>query len=265
MVEIAPCSRRWVLRVMGCSLALLGLRSTVHAQRVEGALPSIEALSGQVSDHVRFETMSWGTTRYGLLPEVRTAFLALAEDARTAGVSLRIASAFRNFERQKRIWDDKVHGRRVLLDEHGHPLSVSKLDAKQLVFAILRWTALPGASRHHWGTDLDVYDGAAIARGTSLALTVEESYSTFADLHHWLDERIAKGRSHGFYRPYDGRGRLGKEPWHLSYRPLSAPIARYLTRERLRTLIGGVHIALRDVVLECFDEIYAGYVEPYID
>ena len=28
--------------------------------------------------------------------------------------------------------------------------------------AILLWSALPGASRHHWGTDFDVFDRAAV-------------------------------------------------------------------------------------------------------
>ena len=36
--------------------------------------------------------------------------------------------------------------------------------------AILVWSALPGASRHHWGTDLDVFDRAVQPPGEPLEL-----------------------------------------------------------------------------------------------
>ena len=68
-----------------------------------------------------------------------------------AGFDLAIVSAYRSFERQLLIWNEKVEGKRPLLDANGQILDAGGLDDKSLVFAILRWSALPGGSRHHWG------------------------------------------------------------------------------------------------------------------
>ena len=82
----------------------------------------------------------------------------LQEAATVAGFNLTVASAYRSFERQLSIWNAKAEGRRVVLDSAGLPVDMMALDPWQQVQAILRWSALPGASRHHWGTDLDIYD-----------------------------------------------------------------------------------------------------------
>ncbi|NIM47861.1 MAG: D-alanyl-D-alanine carboxypeptidase family protein, partial [Gemmatimonadales bacterium] len=86
----------------------------------------------------------------------------------------------------------------------------------------LRWSALPGASRHHWGTDLDVYDLAARPEGYEVELIPEEvdAGGMFGPLHEWLDGRIAADAAFGFFRPYE-RDRQGVAPerWHLSYAP----------------------------------------------
>jgi len=42
------------------------------------------------------------------------------------------------------------------------------------VRAILHWSALPGASRHHWGTEIDVIDRAALADGRKAQLIPAE-------------------------------------------------------------------------------------------
>ena len=54
--------------------------------------------------------------------------------------------------------------------------------------AILHWSALPGASRHHWGTEIDVIDRAALLHG-QLAQLVPDEYAAdgvFAKLGLWL-------------------------------------------------------------------------------
>lgn len=270
---------RWILSrrrlmehalLLSPALLLMGGASRVHSAGTEPdlasrKLPSDAQLRGTVSGHVVFRSVSPDGIKHGLMPEVHEAFTALAGDARKSGIGLHIASAFRNYRRQKAIWNAKANGERVIYDEHEKPLSVEKLNSRQLVFAILHWSALPGLSRHHWGTDLDVYDAAALPRTASVTLSVSEARTTFARLHRWLDERIASGQAHGFYRPYDGRGLLAREPWHLSYAPTALPIARYLDRARARAFIADIDIALRDEVLEHFDEIYDGYIGPYVE
>ncbi|MFN2168980.1 MAG: M15 family metallopeptidase, partial [Anaerolineae bacterium] len=121
-----------------------------------------------------------------------------------AGFELAIASSFRSFERQRAIWNAKACGARPVHDDVGCAIDMARLDPAQQLRAILRFSALPGASRHHWGTDLDVYDAAAVAPGYQLRLSPEEvaDEGVFGPLHRWLDGRMAAGRSHGFYRPY---------------------------------------------------------------
>jgi LAS superfamily LD-carboxypeptidase LdcB len=187
----------------------------------------------------------------------------LQRDARAQGFDLRINSGFRSFEHQLSIWNRKAMGELPVLDSDAVPLDIGALDDRELAFAILRWSALPGASRHHWGTDLDVHDEAARPLDYEIELTPEEVEpgGMFGPLHEWLDERIAKGEAHGFFRPYDrDRGGVAPERWHLSYAPLAADYLGQLTSDVLREVIGPAPMALSDVVLANLDEIYERFV-----
>ncbi|WP_347136719.1 M15 family metallopeptidase [Parahaliea mediterranea] len=155
-----------------------------------------------------------------LCPAVAGDFAALQRDAAAAGFDLRIASGFRSFERQRAIWNAKAGGVRTVHDDRGRPLDMARLAPGEQLRAILRFSALPGASRHHWGTDLDVYDAAAVAADYRVQLTPGEvaDDGVFGPLHRWLDARMAAGRSRGFYRPYGvDRGGVAPERWHLSH------------------------------------------------
>lgn len=165
------------------------------------------------------------------------AFEALHRDAQLAGFELVIASSFRSFERQRTIWNGKASGERPIHDDFGRPLSISGLSPREILHAILRFTALPGSSRHHWGTDVDVYDQAAVARDYCVQLTPQEVApgGLFDPFHCWLDQRMAAGESHGFYRPYaQDRGGVAVERWHLSYAPVSIHCAQDLSLEVLK-------------------------------
>ena len=183
-----------------------------------------------------------------------------------AGFDLSIVSAYRSFERQLLIWNEKAEGKRPLLDGKGDVLDVSHLDDKSMVFAILRWSALPGGSRHHWGTDIDVYDRAAVASDYSVQLVADEVYQdgVFAPLHHWLDTRIKASSAYGFYRPYQGGASQGvaAERWHLSHQLTAEHFRRLLTAETLYGLLEQeADMRLRDTVLAHFDEIFTRYID----
>lgn len=190
-------------------------------------------------------------------------FLALREAALSAGFTLGIASAYRSFDRQLSIWNRKASGGLAVLDSNAQPIDIATLSDRDLVFAILRWSALPGGSRHHWGTDMDVYDAATTPEGYEVQLIPAEvdAGGMHAALHEWLDARIAAGTSFGFYRPYDvDRGGVAPERWHLSYAPIATVFARTLTPELLRETIAGAAMLLKDVVLEHLDEVHARFV-----
>ena len=89
------------------------------------------------------------------------------------------------------------------------------------VDAILWWSALPGASRHHWGTDFDVMDARAMPAGYKLQVVPAEYLAggPFHRLTTWLDAHM---HAFGFFRPYTtDRGGVSPEPWHLSYAPVA--------------------------------------------
>ena len=78
-------------------------------------------------------------------PRLVAPLTELVEEARSAGFDLRVASGFRSIDRQCQIWNAKAAGLRPVLDDAGEPLSIDELTPMSLVFAILRWSALPAA------------------------------------------------------------------------------------------------------------------------
>jgi LAS superfamily LD-carboxypeptidase LdcB len=190
-------------------------------------------------------------------------FLQLQDAARDAGFELQILSGFRSFEQQLSIWNRKANGELSVLDSDAVPLDIGTLDEKELAFAILRWSALPGASRHHWGTDLDVYDAAAKPEDYEIELIPEEvnTGGMFGPLHDWLDERIGAGDAFGFFRPYDrDRGGVAPERWHMSYAPVAGGYVRQLTTDVLGDTIAQAKMRLQETVLQYIDEIYERFV-----
>jgi LAS superfamily LD-carboxypeptidase LdcB len=195
--------------------------------------------------------------------DVAGPFRELRHDAAYAGFDLRVLSGFRDFERQRSIWNRKARGELAVLDSEAKPLDIDELSERELVFSILRWSALPGASRHHWGTDLDVYDLNARPDGYEIELVPEEveAGGMFAPFHEWLDGRIAMDNAHGFFRPYDrDRGGVAPERWHLSHGSVASRFERSLTVDALRATVMAADLALSATVLEHLDEIYDRFV-----
>lgn len=192
---------------------------------------------------------------------------SLALAAEKAGFALAVASSYRSFDRQLSIWNNKARGLRPVLDSAGGPLDISCLSDREKIFAILRWSALPGASRHHWGTDLDIYDSSRISVDYSLQLTVEETEGEgpFAEFHQWLSAEL-ECNSRGFIRPYRaGVGGIAPEPWHLSYAPVANLYAAQLTEAMLRAQLEMTDIALKEVLLQNLSDIYQDYIQPYVN
>ena len=224
--------------------------------------PRGEELLGLRDTHVEPLDPAASLGAVALHPQVAIAFALLRKDASDSGHDLRAVSAYRSFDRQLAIWNAKARGERVLLDQHEAPLDARSLAPDALVQAILRWSALPGCSRHHWGTDLDVVDAAVeCAGGPRLLLSECEDGGTYAALHRWLDRRIRAGKAHGFFRPYTGRYcAVSAEPWHLSFAPLSARCQAAFDTESLRNTLESNALELRAQVIEQLPEILERYV-----
>jgi LAS superfamily LD-carboxypeptidase LdcB len=224
----------------------------------------------QLTGRARSHVVDLDLPRCALHRDVVEPFLAMRGAARAAGIDLVAASSFRDFERQRAIWNAKFRGERTVLDRDSQPLDALGLAPPARVEAILWWSALPGASRHHWGSDFDVIDRAALPEGTAPRLVPEEfaAGGPFARLDAWLGEHMAR---FGFFRPYVSvRDGVSPEPWHLSYAPVAVPAAQALTVEVLREALCGAAadapasaapaVEGLDAVLAALPRIHARYV-----
>ncbi|PCI73390.1 MAG: peptidase M15 [Gammaproteobacteria bacterium] len=141
----------------------------------------------------------------------------LFAQAKLDNVEMTIISDFRNFDKQLTIWNDKWRGYRPVYSKQGRPLNIDKMSSIEKYKSIALWSALPGLSRHHWGTDLDVFSKEAVEQGYDVQLTEEEfsKNGICARLNQWLDDNLEK---FGFFKPYNEfKGGVAVEPWHISH------------------------------------------------
>lgn len=187
----------------------------------------------------------------------------LFSDAKEAGFTMGIASAHRSFDRQCSIWNAKVEGLRPTLDDREQQLNLQALPPGERVLKILRWSALPGSSRHHWGTDFDIYDAGAVEQNSyKLKLTRAETLpgGVFAGMYKWLDSYLER-RDCPFYRPYNiDRGGVSVEPWHLSHKATAQTFEQRFSLNQFQEVLESAQIGLLDEVLENLDSIYDRFI-----
>lgn len=181
----------------------------------------LNQILGQTNSHlVQLDSGFW------LHKDVVNDFEQLTLAAQQAGFDLAIASSFRDFDRQLTIWNNKYQGKRPCFDKNNNQVNLENFNDWQKVQAILVFSAIPGLSRHHWGTDIDIYDKRAVDENYTLALSPDEYTNSgpFVPLVNWLNENAHKW---GFYFPYNkDRSGIAQEPWHLSH---------YSTAKRFQT------------------------------
>ena len=135
--------------------------------------------------------------------EAFEAFKKMFKAAEKEGVVLKIISSTRNFDRQKEIWEGKWT--RFAKDA---PV------AKDRALKILEYSSMPGSSRHHWGTDVDLND---------LNNPSFEKGGKHEKVYAWLS---VHAHEYGFCQPYTAGRPSGyhEEKWHWTYTPLSKPL-----------------------------------------
>lgn len=217
---------------------------------------TLDQLTGRARDHLT----ELSDPRCTLHKQVVAPFLAMRAAAAADGLDLVAFSSFRDFDRQLAIWNGKFRGERPMQDRAGRALNAGALTPAERVAAILWWSALPGASRHHWGTDFDVMDLATLPPGYRVQVVPAEYQAggPFERLTTWLDAHM---HAFGFFRPYaTDRGGVAPEPWHLSYAPVAQRAQRELSVERLRAVLADAQIDGRDEVLTALAENFRRYV-----
>ena len=201
----------------------------------------------------------------------------LMKRAKNSGLNLSVASGYRDYGRQLAIFNAKMRGERPVYGDTGALISKQSRTSDEWLHAILRYSALPGTSRHHWGTDFDIWDPSAVSAGYALQLHASEytDEGPFAPVSDWLTSLISKDDAEGFYRPYTGEaGGVAPEPWHLSHRPSARGFQSLVDNAPLIELWSGranslcqqgdfeALLGLEEVELQ-FDAIMARYVRSY--
>jgi LAS superfamily LD-carboxypeptidase LdcB len=204
----------------------------------------------------------------GLHNDVLAPWRRLANAAHTAGFDLALASGFRSFERQQFIWDAKISGQRPVFDDKGHALDTMSLPVLDKIESIMRWSALPGTSRHHWGTDIDIYDRAAVPANYCLQLVAEEydDSGPFSPMLRWLKDYLHTPDAPAFIFPYiqDNNGVM-PEPWHLSYLPVARHYQETWSLELLQEILRDSSILEKKTVLSTIEALYERFVKDSIN
>jgi LAS superfamily LD-carboxypeptidase LdcB len=149
-----------------------------------------------------------------LQPEVYDAFEKMQAAALQEGINIQIVSGYRSFERQKQIWNKKYN-----------TYISNGLKPSRAIKKIIEYSTIPGTSRHHWGTEIDVIDGS---KKTPKNILTEENfeYGVYKDLKKWMDNNAEKFGFYLVYTKIKTRNGFKYEPWHYSYKPLSSIMFR---------------------------------------
>lgn len=196
-----------------------------------------------------------------LHPEVLASFMAMQDAAAAAGVDCQLVSSYRDFDRQRQIWNRKWRAEMPLYDAGSTLLPPDTLSDEDKLIAILTWSAMPGGSRHHWGTDIDVYDRVSVKASNQSFELVDSEYcgnGPCAALSEWLDDNAAE---FGFYRPFSRfNGGVATERWHLSHQATARQFEGMRNIEALKNALNDAELEGREVLLSALPHLYPRYV-----
>lgn len=216
-----------------------------------------EQLVGKVTTHLIDTTVGEQSLLVHIM--VESDLSALRDAAVQAGFDFHIASGFRDFERQKSIWNRKMSGQLPTLDHNSQAIDIDTLSEREKIYAILRWSALPGASRHHWGTDFDVFDKASLPQGSQLQLEPWEYLTGHqSDFYQWLKGNLTQ---FGFFFPYEqDKGGVAAEPWHISHTATSTQCLSRFDKNIISNQLSNCELIGEQMVLTELDTIYNQFI-----
>ena len=142
--------------------------------------------------------------------KAQNAFNKMRIAALNDGIDLKIVSGYRSFLRQQQIWNRKYK-----------KYQSQGLSPDAVFDKIVEYSTVPGTSRHHWGTDMDIIDQGATYSGDVLVPNKFHGNGPFCKMKDWMELHAS---SYGFELVYtfnENRSGFKYEPWHYSYAPLS--------------------------------------------
>ncbi len=168
----------------------------------------------------------YGTT-FKLQKEAYLSFIKMRNEALKDSIKIKVISSFRSYNLQNTIWKNKFNA-----------YTKSGLTPIQAINKIIEYSTIPGTSRHHWATDVDIVDGAIKTPDEDvLQAKFFDNPKVYLKLKLWLK---ANANKYGFYLVYtNDKKRKGfkYEPWHYSYAPLSKPMLRAYLKLDLNKLL----------------------------
>lgn len=221
-------------------------------------------LLGLTDEHIHYfdqdhNQNAANSKKLGIHHLILTDFNALVTSAASAGIEIKIASGFRSFKRQLLIWNNKFIGKTAIKNLNGEQVNIAQLNEYEIIEAIMLYSALPGASRHHWGCEIDVY-APNLLMGETLQLEPWEydKSGPMARLTYWLAENSGK---FGFYLPYESyKGGVAAEPWHLSYAPLAKQYQSSFSLTELRQCLLQADIKGKETIIEHLPTIFKRFI-----
>jgi LAS superfamily LD-carboxypeptidase LdcB len=184
------------------TLAGIGLQFPFQAffnKPIEFQNISMEQVLGLDTSHLEPSPILLEKETYKFFSKMQSA--ALKDD-----IHLQIVSGYRSFSQQKQIWEKKYN---QLLKTHSSSEAISE---------IITYSSIPGTSRHHWGTDIDIIDQSVqLPKGDILLEKHYHGTGVFSNLKLWMERY---GSDFGFVLVYtDDTTRTGflYEPWHYSF------------------------------------------------
>ena len=219
-----------------CILMLLLANKLMHTQEI-----NTEILIGIDDSRIVSDTIL-------LEKETYSAFIKMKDAAEKDGIIIKLVSGFRDFYRQQMIWNNKY---KKFTNEFS-------LDGPTAIKEIIRFSTIPGTSRHHWGTEIDIIDKNFENEKDLLISKKYEEGGIFNSLKKWMDKN---SKRFGFYIVYDddsNRPGFEYEPWHYTYKPVSDLYQREFLKLNLKSIISKTKVEGKEFINDEF-------IKKYID
>jgi LAS superfamily LD-carboxypeptidase LdcB len=171
--------------------------------------------------------------------EAKVAFEKMKVAALKDGINIEVVSAYRSFQKQKSIFENKY---KIFIQEGLTPI--------EAVEKIIEYSTIPGTSRHHWGTDIDIIDANYPKPKNVLKEGNFYDNGPYCKLKEWMDRH---SEFYGFYEVYTKnpkRKGFKYEPWHFSYAPVSIPMLEAYQKLDIKSILKEEKILGH----ECFTE-----------
>lgn len=148
---------------------------------------------------------------FQLRKEAYDAFMKLKTEALKSDIRIQVVSSYRDYNHQNRIWKRK-YNRNINIG----------LSPEESIKKIIEYSTIPGTSRHHWATDIDIIDANASQPSSVLQPRHFENNGCYKTLKLWMDDNASAFGFHLVYTNVPNRKGFKYEPWHYSYKPLSS-------------------------------------------